>query len=266
MKIKVNDIRVNYRTQGEGEYLVLIHGAGDNLEAWFGQLASFARSFRVLTYDLRGHGKTDLGHQEYSQDLWADDLYMLLKALNIRQASILGYSMGGGIAATFTLKHPQMVKALILSNAAGAVPLSEQAMKEMDEGRRAQLEALERDGMRGVWKLRRTIAFRPGFADENPALVEHYKRILLLNEPDGYRRVMKALAQPTSADFAKLACPTLIIAGEYDILLVPDAARLLQQRIPGSQLKILRTGHASPIEAPDEYNKAVLEFLSKIGG
>ena len=125
MKIIANGISMNYELIGSGRCLTLIHGAGDNLNAWFNQVPAFSQRYRVLTYDVRGHGQTEMTEEELTTELWVDDLYALLKDLSISETFLLGHSMGGAIALQFTLTHPKMVKALILSNSGGARGRSE---------------------------------------------------------------------------------------------------------------------------------------------
>ena len=264
MKIKANGISMNYEIAGSGDCLVLIHGAGDNLNAWYNQVPVFSKDYLVLTYDVRGHGQTELTGEDYSTDLWADDLYALLRVLNIDQACVLGYSMGGSIAATLAIKHPEAVRALILSNSGGAGVMSEEAMRQMAERRQAQMEAFEKEGMLGIFKMRTTTTFSPGFAEKHPDVMEKYKAILQQNRPEGYRKVMESMARRGPVDFTKIACPTLIIAGEYDVFSGPEAGKAVQSMIPGAELRVFPTGHAAAMEQPEDYNQTVLSFLAKV--
>jgi pimeloyl-ACP methyl ester carboxylesterase len=90
MKITANGTSMNYQIAGDGDWLVLIHGAGDNLQAWYNQVPAFSKQYKVLTYDTRGHGQTDVTEREYTTGTWADDLHALLIALGVRRASVLG--------------------------------------------------------------------------------------------------------------------------------------------------------------------------------
>ncbi len=263
MKIEANGILMNYEIAGSGDCLVLIHGAGDNLNAWYNQVTAFSKEYRVLTYDVRGHGETELSG-DYAFDVWAEDLYTLLKVLNIGLAYVLGYSMGGAIAATFTLKHPEMVKALVLSNTGGASPMTEEAMQQMARRRQTQLEAFEKEGMLGIFKIRTTTTFSPGFAQKHPDVMKKYKGILMRNRPEGYRKVMESMARRGPIDFGKITCPAFIIVGEYDAFSGPEAGKALQSLIRDSELKVFPTGHGAPIEQPEDYNKTVLAFLAKV--
>jgi pimeloyl-ACP methyl ester carboxylesterase len=116
MKVKANGISMNYQIKGKGTNLVLIHGAGDNLNMWYHQVPVFSKSYRVITYDIRGSGKTERPEGEYSISLFTEDAYQLMKAIRVDEAYFLGYSMGGRIALELALNHPELVKALVLAN------------------------------------------------------------------------------------------------------------------------------------------------------
>lgn len=267
MKIKANGITMNYELAGQGNVLVLIHGAADNLNGWYNQVPALSQHYKVLTYDVRGHGQTDITNAAYSYDLWAEDLYALLQALNLPWAYVLGYSMGGPIAATLALKHPEKGRALILSNTGSAAYQSVAAQQNMQERRRLQLEALQKEGMLGIYKFRLAgMVFSPGFAEKNPKVVEKYREILLQNRPEGCLKVYQSMGQSTPPDFSQLRGPTLIIAGEHDPASGPDTAKAMQRAIPGSEVVIFPTGHASAQERPKEYNEAVLSFLRRVEG
>jgi 3-oxoadipate enol-lactonase len=264
MKIIANGISMNYEVVGSGKCLTLIHGAGDNINAWFNQVPAFSQRYRVLTYDVRGHGQTEMTEEELTTELWVDDLYALLKGLNVSETFLLGHSMGGAIALQFTLTHPKMVKALILSNSGGARGSSEKEMRKMAAIHQAQIEAIKEEGMKAVVKDRFSRMFSPGFVEKHPEVAERYKSVLLQNKPEGYLRVMQRMGRPsTSPDLSKISCPTLVIGGEYDFG-GPSAAKATQEAIPGSQLKVFPTGHAPAIEVPREYNETVLTFLAGV--
>lgn len=118
-KIKINDIDTYYKLQGlENEKtIVFIHGLSDDLNYWSKLEYNFSKEYKTLSYDLRGHGKTDLGTVEVNYDTYQNDLYNLLKKLDIKEAVFVGLSLGGNIALNFAIKHPEMTKGLILMSA-----------------------------------------------------------------------------------------------------------------------------------------------------
>ncbi len=266
MKIEANGISMNYELSGSGRCFTMIHGSGDNLKAWYNQVPAFSQRYRMLTYDVRGHGQTELPEGELTTELWVEDLYALLKALNISETILLGFSMGGMIALEFTLTHPEMVKALILSNSRGTVSRSEEEMRQMEARRQTLIEAMKKEGMEAVVKDRVDHIFSPGFARRNPETFRRYRSILLENDAEAYLRVMQRMVRSTTPpNLSKITCPTLIIAGEHDPSSGPAAAKATQEAIRGSQLKVFPTGHPTALEQPREYNVTVLTFLAEVG-
>jgi pimeloyl-ACP methyl ester carboxylesterase len=252
---------VNYELAGQGDCLVLIHGAGDNLQMWYGQAPVFSRQHRVLTYDVRGFGETELSESEVGVELLAADLRELLRALAIDGACVLGYSMGGRIALQLALDAPDMVRALVLANSGvGVGP----AAPEPQERRRNLIAALERGDLESVSEQMTAASFSPRLKERDPVLFERYKRIKLANNPRSFARVWGALMQSSPPDVSRLSCPVLLIAGEHDGFMSLEAARASHAAIPGSRLEVLPTGHAAALEAPQEFNRLVLDFLTGI--
>lgn len=269
MKIVANGISINYELAGSGPWFTLIHGASENLNSWYNQVPAFARRHKVLTYDVRGHGQTECPDADISPKVWVQDLRGLLAGLGVSETVLLGYSMGGRIAVEFTRAHPQMVKALIISNSFVGTPAtlpSEEEIKQMEAQRRELLEGLRSRGMAAMADAWLPQMYSPGFAQKNPAAYERNRAIVLQNDPKNFLRVMESMFNPTPPpDTTQLRCPTLIIVGEHDPYAGAEAGRIMQQAIPGAQLKVFPTGHPAAVEMPEEYNATVLEFLAGVG-
>jgi 3-oxoadipate enol-lactonase len=267
MKIQANGISMNYEVTGSGKWLTLVHGAGDNLGAWWNQVPVFARDYTVLTYDVRGYGQTETPQDNYSTDILIEDLYELLKALGINETSLLGYSMGGRIAVGLTLKYPEKVEALIIANSpiAGMPQRSEEQLQEMAKMREQRIKIVEEQGLAPVMDESMAMVFSSGWPEKNRGVFEQYKKIRLTNNPQSYIVAMRSMTMGgPPPDVSSIRCPTLIIGGESDGLMGTDSARAGQAVIPGSKLKIMPTGHASYIEQPEEFNATVLEFLASL--
>ncbi len=261
MKVRANGILMNYELAGRGTCLALIHGAGDNLHMWYNQVPVFSKELRVLTYDVRGFGETEMPESEVSMDVLVDDLHELLRALSIDEAFVLGYSMGGRIGLQLALQHPQTVKALVLANSGmGAA----RRTPEMEERRRALVSQLEQGSIEAVSEQMAVNSFSPGFKDRDPETFQRYKDVKLRNDPRGFARLWGALGTASPPDLSRLSCPVLIIAGEQDGFMALDTARASHAAIPGSRLEVLPTGHAAALEAPDDFNRIVLDFLSGV--
>jgi 3-oxoadipate enol-lactonase len=266
MKVQANDISVNYELSGSGKYFTLVHGAGDNLNVWYNQVSSFSKHYRVLTYDVRGHGETEFPEGELSIDIWVSDLSALLKNLHIDETILLGHSLGGAIAIAFTVAHPDRVNALILSNCGGGAPRSKEKMCERAMRLKAQKDTLEKEGIEAFVHQRITGLFSAGFTERNIDTVSRYKQILSQTDMRGHVCIIRDMLKPAeSSDLSKITCPTLMIEGQYDSFTNSGTAEAAQRAIKGSQLKIFPTGHATALEQPEAYNQAILKFLSDAG-
>jgi pimeloyl-ACP methyl ester carboxylesterase len=204
MKTRANGILMNYEVAGQGKPLALIHGAGDNLHMWYEQVPVFSPRFRVLTYDVRGFGDTELPESGVTMPVLADDLYDLLRALATEEAFVLGYSMGGRIGLQLALDHPETVKALVLANSGvGAGPRTPEA----EERRRTLISLLERGEIEAVAEQMTAASFSPGFKERNPEAFKRYKDVKLRNDPGGFARLWGALATAPPPDLGGLSCP-----------------------------------------------------------
>jgi 3-oxoadipate enol-lactonase len=264
MKIKANGIYMHYQIKGQGANIVLIHGAGDNLNMWYHQVPVFSKSYRVITYDVRGSGKTESPEGDYSISLFAEDLYQLMRAIRVEGAYLLGYSMGGRIALELAINYPDLVKGLVLANSSvGLTPPSPETL----ERRRVTLELLDKGDMKRVAEMMTTGAFSPDLKSKNPTKFKRYMKVKLQNKPDGIARLMRSLSTSTvPPDLNKVKCPVLLIVGENDLYMGVEQGKQAREAIAGSKLVILPTGHAAAIELPKKFNPSVLEFLSGARG
>jgi 3-oxoadipate enol-lactonase len=261
MIVKTNDISINCEIIGEGENLILIHGAFDNLKMWYHQIPAFSKYYRVITYDVRGHGRTESPESDYSISLFSEDLYHFMKAMGVEKSYFLGFSMGGRIALNLAIDHPEMVKALILANS--PMGLNPNA-SESEERRLVWQEIIRKGDSETFIELLTQNAFSSNYEKKNPTEFEKYRKIKLRNDPGTFARVMEALsALAIPPDFSKIRCPVLLIVGTHDIYMGVDQGKLAQKAISGSELVVLPSGHASAIEIPDKFNAAALEFIRK---
>ena len=269
MKKEVNGIKINSELTGQGDCLALIHGFSDNLTMWYNQVAEFSKSYQVLTYDVRGHGETEVLDDKYSMDLFADDLKGLLEVLEIPKACILGYSMGGRIGLTFAMKYTEKTTGLIFANSGvmgpDIQPTPEQ-LQEMMQRRQQMLDLIETGDIEAIADMMAERSLSPGFREKDPEVFQKYREVKRKNSPSAYKKIMEGMmaAMANPPDLSQLQCPALIIAGEYDGFMATDVAYSMEKAIKNSSLSIFPTGHASAIEVPEEFNKAVLDFLKKI--
>ena len=227
----MSEIHLNYVERGAGDVLLLLHGNGESLDYFAGQIGFFARFYRVIALDTRGHGASPRGSAPFTIRQFAEDLRAFMDEQNIDSAHILGFSDGGNIALSFALKYPQRVRKLIL-NGANLDPL-------------------------GV-KLHVQIPIVLGY---------HLARLFAGKRPEA-RKKMELLGlmvnEPRFApqDLRRLELPALVIAGDRDMIR-DRHTRLIADSLPNARLAILKGNHFIANQNPEEFNRVVAEFLAE---
>ncbi|NIF87451.1 alpha/beta hydrolase [Burkholderia sp. Cy-637] len=260
--LDVDGVRLAYRLQGEGpRELVCIHGVGSYLEAWQGAINALGSGFRVLSFDLRGHGRSERVKGRYEIDDFVGDVLALADHAGFARFDLAGFSLGGLIAQRLALTHPARLRRLmLLATVAGRTAEERARVAE----RLAALQAGER-GAHYDASLSRWLS--EDFQARHPALVDELRRRNAQNDPDCYAAAYRVLAQ---TDFGglidQIAMPTLIATGECDAGSNPRMARYMHERIPDSRLAILpRLRHSLLNEAPEQVAALMREFLIDSG-
>jgi len=264
--VKINDINLYYETHGQGEAVVLISGYGGNSHMWYQEIPTFSTEFTVVAFDNRGTGRSDKPDIPYSMEIMSGDVARLLEATGIGAAHIYGVSMGGMIAQEFTLRYPEKVISLILgcTNCGGshAVKPDRESMTFLfDAERMRQLtpEEATRQSLDFLWSRR--------FIEENADIVDKFiaRRLEYVTPLHGYLRQAQAIAGHDTYDrLPQITAPTLVIAGSADRLVPVENSRILASSIPNAELVILDDmGHGYPVEAAQEANQAILDFLRR---
>ena len=252
-------VGIRYRLEGTGTRpIVCVHGVGSYLEAWDGVVERLAPHFRILRFDLRGHGGSARVTGRYEIDDFVRELLLLADHVGFRRFALAGFSLGGLIAQRTALDHPDRIESLILlSTVAGR----NEAEKERVLARLSLLQAKEPgshyDNSVSRW-------FSEDFQKANPELMATLRARNADNDPDCYAAAYRVLAESDFGDeLRRIACPTLIATGEEDQGSNPRMAKLMNERISGSQLAILPSKrHSILIEAPDQVAGLMLTFLS----
>ena len=261
----INGIDINYEVQGEGpETVVLVNGLADELETWAYQVpALLERGFRVLSFDNRGIGKSSKPAGPYSSELMASDAKALVDELGIHDFHLMGVSMGGMIAQAYALAYPSDVKTLTLActYAAPGPFCSRMFSMWADTASVMGVPQVMRDVT--LWAF--TLDF---FRERGDELAEFETAMRYMDQPVHAYLAQLAVIQEhdTSADLAALSSiPTLVLAGEEDILIPTRLSRELSDLIPGSTFLTTPGGHGCIWEKPDEFNSAFVGFLLENG-
>ena len=262
-KVKVNDIEIYYKVKGEGESLVLIHGITGSTMNWLYQIPEFSMHYKVIIYDIRGHGKTDKPKQKYSIKLFADDLRGLLNKLGIDKAHVLGVSMGGLIAQQFTLDNPDKVKSLIL-----VATLSEMREVLVQLSNNWILYA-KKLGMEAIFNELLVWTCTDKMLKIGKKRREMLKKLYLEDNDQvhAFLATRDAVVEfNVTSQLPEIKAPTLILIGDHDILHLLEMSQIIHKNIPNSELKIIQDAGSLPImdNKGIPLNNMVLEFLKKV--
>lgn len=249
----INGIDLYYESNGEGEPVTFLHGAGGNHMSWWQQVPYFSQQYRCLTLDHRGFGwSTDPEAQGAAR--FADDLEALLNELGLGRTALVAQSMGGRTASQFTLRHPERVSVLVMCDTLGT--LAWEALSE----RREQLRA-ERLATAGESGLLSRGYMAPGFIESQPEMTFLYQQVQSFNPPRA--GTGPNLTTPRE-ELARLLVPTLFIVGSEDPVLPPEIVRELADSVPDATfLEFGACGHSVYWENASEFNHALAAFLAK---
>ena len=248
---------LEYREQGEGDALVLLHGLGSQASDWSLHMPALSDRFRVIAPSLRGFGGSVRPTGPMTIMQYADDVVELLDALGITRAHVLGHSMGGAVALQLAVAHRERLNSLIVINS--------QASFALRDWRRYMiiLVRLLAGGPAGMERLSRFLARRLFPKDSQAVLRAHMVNQYTRNDSRAYLAAIEALAGWSVEDLVdRVATPTLVVAGEYDVTPVA-AAREFAGRLPRGELHVVPdSGHATPFDQHERVIALILDFLA----
>ncbi len=264
MNIDGGNISLAYDDFGPktGVPVVFIHGFPFSREMWIPQIDVLKERYRLITYDVRGHGKTGVGDGQYSIEYFVDDLIALLDHLKVEKAVVIGLSMGGYIALRAIERHPERFLALVLCDTR-----SEADGNEAKTKRAMQAKAVKKEGTKSFAEGFLNAVFYEKSFTTNPQAVQTIRRIIEETSPIGIAGTLIALAArtDTTSALSSIKVPTLILVGEHDAITPPSAAKSLNEKIAGSELHVIpNAAHMSNMENAAEFNKHLLDFLKKL--
>ena len=255
-------VKLAYREAGSGTPIVLLHGYPFNSSMWREQSEALSENHRVITPDLRGHGRSSATLAPATIDEMARDVAALLDELRIERAIIGGLSMGGYVAFSFYSLFRERVDALILADTRPQGDTEEAA-----RNREQQAEKILKEGMESIADDFLKKVLTPATLNARPEIVARVREMITRTPPAGAAAALRAMA--VRADQTKLlpeiTVPTLIIVGSEDALTPPKDAELMQREIPDSRLKIIEgAAHLSNMERSAEFTNALQAFLDEL--
>lgn len=249
-------MKTNYKIQGTPNSPVLMfsNSLGADLSMWDDLVPHLLPYFRVLQYDTRGHGQSELTPGPYNIATLGQDVIDLMDELKIEKVYFCGLSMGGLIGQWLGINHPDRLYKLIISNTDSKIGTV--------EGWNERIKTITKKGMSSIVDGTMEKWFTDSFHKTNPSRVAEMKQIFLANNVDGYNACCSAIG---AADFRehikKISLETLIITGDEDAVTNVAAAKKMQQEIPNAQVKVFNARHLPSTELPAYYSETLINFI-----
>jgi pimeloyl-ACP methyl ester carboxylesterase len=269
--VLINNLEHYYEEAGKGEAIIFVHGAFADRRIWEPQWQCFSLEYRVVRYDLRGHGRTGVSQLEhYSMATFANDLAALLDALEIDAPILCGLSWGGSIAQAYAVRDPGRIKALILAGSMAAIDLTltdkllcrvlipwwlmSVIIRSMSVENFTRFSInLARLTMGKHWLSR----------DENAR--KYLEQCMFQMNSKEYLKIWKAMYGFHMLPLESISCPTLVLNGEFESRNTFRHSKEILRRIQGAEAKIIAEAwHGMNLEEPQQFNKFVEQFLQSI--
>jgi 3-oxoadipate enol-lactonase len=253
-------MRTNHRLEGprEAPVVTLTHPLGVTLALWDDHVAALSKRFRVLRYDIRGHGGSEVPSGPYTLEEMAGDLFDVLDSLGIMETHFVGVSMGGLIGMTAALTRPSRIKSLVLCDTTACYGPGVRPMWE------DRIRVAESEGMTAAL-VDRTMAiwFTEGFRARAPKAVERIAAMLRATDLRGYAAAIRAIGFVDLTErIGVIRCPALVVVGDQDPGTPPAMARVIHERIAGSKLLVIPSAmHCAVVEHSERFLSALLDFL-----
>lgn len=262
----INGAEIYYEMAGDGQPLVMMHAGVADQRQWNNEFAHFAESYRVLRYDLRGYGKSELVEGDFSH---IRDLIALLDHLDLRQPLILmGCSMGGGLAMDFALANPARAKALIM---VGSGPSG----LELDVPTPPKFAEAEKAYEARDWDLLAELGVEIWFDGMNRTpdqvnsearkLALEMIRLALKHEAKGIGKRLPDAETSAAKRLIELNIPVLVVVGEYDVPYILAAADYMVDNIPSARKAVIKdAAHLPNMDHPAEFQRLMTAFLGEV--
>ena len=265
INITINNLTVSYSDHGpdDAPVIIFIHGFPLNKSMWNIQVEALKENYRVLAYDIRGHGNSDSGIDEFFIELFVIDLLRLMEKLKIEKSILCGLSLGGYIALNAVLKHPDRFDGLILNDT--------QCIADTPEIKENRCNAIISIKEKGVEQYADEI-IKKLFAQEtftkNKNVVDAVREMIISTPKQSLCNTLHALAErkETCDQLPEINIPVLIMVGKEDKITPIAAAQQMHEKILNSKLEIIQqAGHLSNLEDPTAFNTHLVNFLELVG-
>jgi 3-oxoadipate enol-lactonase len=253
---QLRDIQLYYEETGRGQPLLFLHGLGSSGRDWELQVDAFSNRYRVITADMRGHGRSDKPHQAYSVAMFADDVRQLFGHLEIAAGHLVGISMGGMIAFQLAIDAPEMVRSMVIVNSAPEL-IPRTMGQRLEVWRRLLIARLL--GMRKIGQVLGGRLFPEPHQDEmRQVFTERWAE----NDRTAYLAATRALiGWSVQQHIGLIQCPVLVLASDMDYTPVALKAAYVAQ-MPTARLQVIANSrHAMPVDQSKAFNNAVDNFL-----
>lgn len=239
--------------------LVLGPSLGTAAAMWEPQVATFARHFRVLRYDHRGHGRSTVPDGDYDLEAMGGDVLALLDSAEVAAERVCyaGVSLGGMVGMWLAINAPERIERLVLVCTSAHLPPAE-SWQERAATVRAQGMAAVADTVLGRW-------FTGPYAAAHPDIIASYRELLLGTSPDGYAGCCAAIAgMDLRADLERIGAPTLVISGTADTSIPPEHGYLIASSVPGAQFALVDAAHIASVEKADEVTDLLVTHFAGV--
>lgn len=265
ISITINNLTVSYSDHGpdDAPVIIFIHGFPLNKSMWDIQVEALKENYRVLAYDIRGHGNSDPGIDEFFIELFVNDLLRFMEKLGIEKSILCGLSLGGYIALNAVLKYPDRFDGLILNDTQCIADTS-----EIKENRCLAIISIMKNGVEQYAdEIIENLFARESFAKNKNEIIA-VKEMIISTPKQSLCNTLHALAErkETCDQLPEINIPVLIMVGKEDKITPIAAARQMHEKILNSKLQIIQhAGHLSNLENPTAFNTHLVTFLELVG-
>jgi 3-oxoadipate enol-lactonase len=264
IKLMVNNLVVSYTDNGpeEAPVIIFIHGFPLNKTMWDKQVDALKEDYRVISYDIRGHGDSEQGNDDFSIKLFATDLIAFMDMLKVEKATLCGLSMGGYIALYTIENYPDRFDALVLSDTNCIADPPQVKQKRLDTIESIREFGVEKYVVDSIVNL-----FAPESFTTNKKAVSVVKEMILNTSEQSLSKTLLALSmrKATCNRLPEITIPVHFIVGEEDKITPPKTSELMHEKIKNSTMHIIpQAGHLSNLENPDEFNEQLKTFLALV--